>query len=182
MTSFHLAAIDVGKTGAVASSAGRGGHEGSVVTDLPVMGSNKQTIVNGGALAEILRDGEINHVVIELVSAMPKQGVSSMFKFGRTFGQVLGVVQALGIPYEFVTAAKWKREMGLPGGEAAKEVARQRAIERFPHLGGRLARKMDHNRAEALLLGLWWWERRSQSALGSETRVRPGRSTRRLAK
>lgn len=151
-----LATFDPGITGAVAISTARD-HVLSV-HDLPVMGEGKQVIINGTALAELLLKNGIDHAVIEFVAAMPGQGVSSMFKFGRSFGQVIGVVQGLKTPHEFVTPAKWKRDMKLPGGDAGKEVARRRAIELFPHLADYLARKKDHNRAEALLLGRWWWE------------------------
>lgn len=87
--------------------------------------------------------------VIELVSAMPKQGVSSTFKFGRSFGTVIGVVQAAGIPLHFVTPAKWKRHFNLT---ADKECARELALRMFAKTPEHFARKKDHGRAEAALI------------------------------
>jgi crossover junction endodeoxyribonuclease RuvC len=40
--------------------------------------------------------------VIEQVTAMPKQGVTSMFRFGYSSGGIYGAVVALGLPVSFV--------------------------------------------------------------------------------
>lgn len=87
--------------------------------------------------------------VIELVSAMPGQGVSSTFKFGRSFGTVIGVVQAAGIALHFVTPAKWKHHFNL---NADKECARELALRMFAKTPEHFARKKDHGRAEAALI------------------------------
>ena len=49
--------------------------------------------------------------VIESVHAMPGQGVSSCFTFGMGFGMVIGLAQAIGIPYELVAPTKWQKEI-----------------------------------------------------------------------
>lgn len=160
-----IAAFDPGVTGAVAllsiSKAHRVTHHdsGIDVYDLPTMGEGKQVVINGKALAAKLLEAGAEYVVIEAVHSMPGQGVSGVFKFGTVFGQILGVVQALGIPYELVQPAKWKREMRLMGGDGKGEASRARALELFPALHASLARKRDHNRAEALLLARWWVEK-----------------------
>jgi crossover junction endodeoxyribonuclease RuvC len=92
------------------------------------------------------------HVVIEESQAMPGQGVRSMFTIGLGFGVWLGVVGTLGFAHTRIRPAAWKRRLGLPG---AKEAARLRAIQLFPHAD--LRRKKDHGRAEALLLAYWGW-------------------------
>lgn len=156
-----IAAFDPGLSGALAVSSSAKKAVG--VCDLPLVGQDKQTLINGVELARVLQHYEVEHVVIERVASMPGQGVSSTFKFGTTFGQIIGVVQALSIPHEFASPAKWKREMRVPGkNDGGAEVARARAIELFPALAGELTRKKDHNRAEALLLGRWWWEKEKQ--------------------
>lgn len=155
----RLAAIDPGLRGAVSVTTGPYDKE-AAVCDLPVMGAGKQVILDGGTIARLLTDMAVDRVVLEHVSSMPKQGVASTFKFGTTFGQLIGVVQTLGIVHEFVRPNVWMRDTALPSGPDKKEAARRRAIESFPHLGPRLSRKCDHNRAEALLLGLWWWDHR----------------------
>lgn len=149
-----LGAIDPGLSGALAVL-----DEPAVVAvyDLPTMGLGKQRVLNGGELARMLCEARVDRVIIEHAQSMPGQGLGSTFRFGTSFGQVIGVVQSLGIPHEFVTASKWKREMALTGKD--KEMSRRRAIERFPTLTSGLERVKDHNRAEAILLAVWWTER-----------------------
>jgi hypothetical protein len=91
--------------------------------------------------------------MIEKAHAMPKQGVSSMFKFGTAYGRVIGWLEAQGIPFEFVTPAKWKKEIfdSMPKTDQ-KSMSLDLARRLFPALGEKLKRKGDHNRAEALLL------------------------------
>ena len=87
-------------------------------------------------------------VVVERVHAMPKQGVTSSFSFGRGFGIWQGILVALGIPYHLVEPATWKRHYGLLGKD--KSASRVLASRLFPSCS--FARKKDDGRAEALLL------------------------------
>lgn len=91
--------------------------------------------------------------VIERVNAMPKQGGSSVFRFGQSDGYLRGVLGALGIELVEVEAQTWKRAWSLWGTE--KDVARQLAIRRFPAVAADLARKKDGGRADALLIAAW---------------------------
>ena len=95
-------------------------------------------------------------VILERVSAMPGQGVTSMFNFGESFGIVQGVIAAIGYPLELVRPNVWKRDMGLTKD---KEVSRMKALQLFPEAADSLKRKKDEGRAEALLLGLWYSRR-----------------------
>ena len=52
-------------------------------------------------------------VVIEQVSAMPGQGVTSMFNFGQSFGVLKGICSAMQLPMYFVRPAKWKKHFNL---------------------------------------------------------------------
>lgn len=146
-----IAAFDPGLSGAVAIADG----QNYTVIDLPTMGADKQIVLNGSELADYLNTNFVRAAVVEHVHAMPGQGVSGMFRFGTAFGQIIGVLQALAIPYELVQPAKWKREMRLPGGKGKGESSRLRAIELMPRMANELKRKKDHNRAEALLLAYW---------------------------
>ena len=84
---------------------------------------------------------------IEKVNAMPKQGVSSTFKFGKSFGFLIGLLSAFRVPHEFVTPSKWQREMGcLSGGD--KNVTKQKAQQLFP----KTEWKITHKEADALLI------------------------------
>lgn len=114
------------------------------VVDFPLVDGE----INCSALADIIRGYAPDLCVIELVSAMPKQGVSSTFKFGCAYGMVRGVVATLGIPQYYVTPAKWKRFYGL---SAEKEKARELAVSLWPAADA-FRRKKDHGRAEAALL------------------------------
>ena len=95
--------------------------------------------------------------IVEEVGAMPGQGVSSMFSFGRSFGVLLGALAALSIPVEMARPATWKRKAGIG---ADKGAARRTAQERFPHRAELFARVRDDGRAEAALLALWRGEGR----------------------
>ncbi|MBR0990013.1 hypothetical protein JQ580_04695 [Bradyrhizobium japonicum] len=88
-------------------------------------------------------------VFLERVNAMPGQGVSSTFKFGRAYGVVLGVIGAATIPLHLVTPAKWKGHLRLTSD---KEEARALALRLFPACGDHFKRKKDHGRAEAALI------------------------------
>ena len=50
---------------------------------------------------------------VEKVGAMPGQGVTSMFSFGKSLGFIEGVLQAFKIPYQLVPPQTWKKEFGL---------------------------------------------------------------------
>lgn len=88
--------------------------------------------------------------VIETVSAMPGQGVSSTFHFGESLGVVLGVLGALQIPVRMVTPSKWKKAAGLLGRD--KDAARTLAIQLHPEVADQLARKKDVGRADAVCI------------------------------
>lgn len=154
-----ITAFDPGLSGACAQidANQRGPRQWVRVWDLPTMGAGKQTVLNGAEIVTYMQG--VEHAVVEHVHAMPGQGVSGMFRFGTAFGQILGVLQALEISYDLVSPAKWKRDMGLPGGPGKGEAARLRALQLFPRLSGELKLKKDHNKAEALLLAHWWMQR-----------------------
>ena len=89
-------------------------------------------------------------VVIEQVSAMPGQGVTSMFNFGQSFGILKGICSAMQLPMYFVRPAKWKKYFNLINSE--KDASRTRAIEIFPYFSSHLSRKKDSNKADAILI------------------------------
>jgi crossover junction endodeoxyribonuclease RuvC len=106
----------------------------------PVAWSRMPTLVHGrstkridaASLMGFLRAyaADIRHAYVEDVHAMPGQGVSSMFAFGRACGAVDGVLAALGIPTTYVTPQRWKKAAGLIGTD--KDAARSRAIQLWP--------------------------------------------------
>lgn len=114
-------------------------------------------MIDSIALAKALQDMKVRHVVIESVHSMPKQGVSSTFKFGMGTGIIHGVSGALRLPLTLVTASMWK---GFHHLNADKEMSRALAIHKWPEHHERLERKKDANRAEALLIGDWFYVQR----------------------
>jgi len=95
-------------------------------------------------------------VVIEQVSAMPGQGVTSMFNFGQSFGVLKGICSAMQLPMYFVRPAKWKKYFNLINSE--KDASRTKAIEVFPYISPQLSRKKDSNKADAILISSFFYE------------------------
>ena len=95
-------------------------------------------------------------VIIEQVSAMPGQGVTSMFNFGQSFGILKGICSAMQLPMYFVRPIKWKKYFNLINSE--KDASRTRAIEIFPYFSSQLARKKDSNKADAILIASFYYE------------------------
>lgn len=117
------------------------------VGDVPIV--DRQ--VNAAEWSRLVRYFSPDVVVIEKVGAMPKQGVSSTFRFGMGAGLIRGVVAGASLPIIDATPTVWKRWFKLDGDP---EKSRALAIRRFPQLEG-LGLKKNHGRAEALLMALW---------------------------
>lgn len=143
-----FAAVDPGSVNAAVAVF----HDGTplFVDDIPVVDG----MIDSVALAKVLHDLKVDHVVIERVHGMPKQGLASTFKFGFGTGIVHGVAGALRLPVTLVTPNQWKKFHSL---NADKEKARKLAISKWPAQHHRLERVKDANRAEALLIGDWYY-------------------------
>ncbi|MDA8721370.1 crossover junction endodeoxyribonuclease [Candidatus Pelagibacter bacterium] len=134
------------------------------VVEMPTMteGKKNKKQVNGSQIFnEILSrikklDKKDVKVIIEQVSAMPGQGVTSMFNFGQSFGILKGICSAMQLPMYFVRPAKWKKYFNLINSE--KDASRTRAIEIFPYFSGQLSRKKDSNKADAILIASFYYE------------------------
>ena len=133
------------------------------VIEMPVMteGKKNKKQINGSQIYnEFLKkingkDDEIR-VVIEQVSAMPGQGVTSMFNFGQSFGILKGICSAMQLPMFFVRPAKWKKYFNLINSQ--KDASRTRAIEIFPYFSTQLSKKKDSNKADAILIASFYYE------------------------
>ena len=134
------------------------------VVEMPTMieGKKNKKQVNGSQIfneisARIKKlDKKDIKVIIEQVSAMPGQGVTSMFNFGQSFGILKGICSAMQLPLYFVRPAKWKKYFNLINSE--KDASRTRAIEIFPYFSGQLSRKKDSNKADAILIASFYYE------------------------
>ncbi|BAQ18339.1 hypothetical protein [Methyloceanibacter caenitepidi] len=157
-----IAAIDPGFSGAIAVVNEEYDCE---TCDMPVMGTGAKKLVDGNAIQRFLSERDVEYAVIEQVSAMPKQGVSGMFRFGTSYGVALGVLQGMSIPYEPVTPQRWKKAMGV---SSDKDHARRVAIERLPRAAQQFERKKDEGRAEAALMALWWFNNGKEYRMAQE--------------
>lgn len=90
--------------------------------------------------------------VVEHVGAMPGQGVTSMFNFGRGFGWLLGVLDACQIPYELVRPQKWKKEYSVTGDKNSSTAVCKRLFPDVSLLPTPRCKKDNDGMAEALLM------------------------------
>ena len=130
------------------------------VYDNPTMidGKKNKRQINGAQVTNIFKErlnGEKEVVVVvEHVNAMPGQGVTSMFNFGQSFGVIKGICAALNLPIYFVRPAKWKKHFNLI--KTNKDASRTKVIEVYPEISSKLHRKKDSNRADAILIALYF--------------------------
>lgn len=154
-----ILSADPGLTGALAWL--RKDPDGSIhllnVADIPTakaqQGKTLKSHVQTSVLAAIMGNPvypKPEAVVIEAVHAMPGQGVTSMFRFGYVAGILEGVAAGLGLPIHFMRTNEWQPLAGVRKGDDA---GRLRATQLFPEQAMTFARKMDHNRADAALIG-----------------------------
>ena len=134
------------------------------VLEMPTMtdGKKNKRQVNGAQIYnEISKrinktEKQTIRVIIEQVSAMPGQGVTSMFNFGQSFGILKGICSAMQLPMFFVRPAKWKKYFSLINSE--KDASRTKAIEMFPYFSSHLSKKKDSNKADAILIASFYHE------------------------
>ncbi len=133
------------------------------VIEMPVMteGKKNKKQVNGAQVyneffKRINNKNDDIRVVIEQVSAMPGQGVTSMFNFGQSYGILKGICSAMQLPMFFVRPAKWKKYFNLINSQ--KDASRTRAIEIFPYFSTQLSKKKDSNKADAILIASFYYE------------------------
>ena len=147
--------IDPGLSGAIAFLDVEKGHLS--VVDMPTFevqrnGKVKREVSPHGVAAVLSLSQNVSAVVLERVGAMPGQGVTSVFSFGRSVGVIEGVLAAEHLAVSIVTPQAWQKAAGVRGG---KDGARQRACELFPNYAGLFARKKDDGRADAACMA-WY--------------------------
>ena len=158
---MKIIGIDPGLSGAIAILEN---NKVEKIFDIPVMpeGKKNKRQLNSAQLVKLLKDivsdDEEIAVVVENVSAMPGQGVTSMFNFGQTFGAIKGICAALGLPIFFVRPAKWKKHFDLIN--SSKDASRTKAIEMYPSLSDQLSKKKDVNKSDAILIARFFSETR----------------------
>ena len=158
---MFIIGIDPGITGAICFF-----EDGQVkdIIEMPNMADGKKNKrqINGPQIYNEISKRIVNIpknevvVVIEQVSAMPGQGVTSMFNFGQSFGVLKGICSAMQLSMHFVRPAKWKKYFNLIKTE--KDASRTKAIEIFPYISHQLSRKKDANKADAILIASFFYE------------------------
>jgi len=148
----RIIGIDPGASGAIALLV-----SGVLISvhDMPTVTvernkSQKRQVCPAG-LSLLMQQLSPHKAIVEKVSAMPGQGVSSMFSFGRSVGIIEGVLAAKQIPVTFVTPQSWQKQSGAAKG---KDGSRQRVMELFPSQAHLFARVKDDGRADAVLIAL----------------------------
>ena len=152
---MFIIGIDPGISGAICF------FESDIIKDvieMPVMADGKKNKrqINGPQIVNEIQKRIENipkkniFVVVEHVSAMPGQGVTSMFNFGQSFGVIKGICSALKLPIYFVRPVKWKKYFNLI--KTDKEASRSKAIQIFPYISSKISKKKDNNKADAILI------------------------------
>ena len=158
---MKIIGIDPGLNGAIAVLQDNKVKE---IFDVPVMpeGKKNKRQLNSAQLVKLLKDiisdNEEIVVIVENVSAMPGQGVTSMFNFGQTFGAIKGICAALGLPITLVRPSKWKKHFDLIN--SSKDASRTKVIELYPSLSHQLTKKKDVNKSDAILIARFYYETR----------------------
>lgn len=152
-----ILSIDPGLSGAIAALTDDG--DLIAVVDMPTVeierGGRMKRQVSGAGLAMLITSmtrHEATTAIVEAVGAMPGQGVTSVFSFGRSFGVVEGVLAGLQIPTVYAQPATWPRALKLGKGKGER---RDLAMRTWPGKAEWFARVMDDGRADAALIGLW---------------------------
>ena len=136
------------------------------IYDMPIMseGKKNKNQLNSAQLVNIIKKNIISSgdtfLIVEQVSAMPGQGVTSMFNFGQTFGSIKGICAALNLPIFFVRPTKWKKHFDLIN--SSKDASRTKVIEMYPSISPRLSKKKDVNKADAILIARYFRDCRAQ--------------------
>ena len=144
--------VDPGASGAIALVVDGVLHQ---VVDMPTVTVTRNAAqkrqVSPAGVADIIRSMKPDTAIVEKVGAMPGQGVSSMFSFGRSVGILEGALAALQVPATLITPQAWQKAVGAAKG---KDGSRQRVMELFPRDSHLFARVKDDGRADAVLIAL----------------------------
>ena len=124
--------VDPGMSGAFAIVDADGKYVDSLV--VPVVGK----VIDVPTILEWLERHRPNIVqaALEQVGSRPGQGVSTMFKFGRVYGLMEGLLAGLQIPYTLIPPSKWAPALhaGVEGRDSltAKECSVVAARRLYP--------------------------------------------------
>jgi crossover junction endodeoxyribonuclease RuvC len=140
-----IAAIDPGKTGAIALLYPCGFLD---IHDMPVIDKE----INARAIADLFDEFTPTHIFIEGPLNSHGMGRQSAFNFGMGIGAIKGVIAAMEIPWTPISPARWKKTFNLNRDKGASRATATRLFPKFAHY---FKRVKDDGRAEAALIALW---------------------------
>lgn len=150
---MRVLGIDVGLNGALALI-----EDGQLleVHDMPTVtlerNNKTKRMVNANALSLIIRGSKADVAYLERLSAMPGQGVTSMFSMGQSLGVVLGILAAYQIATTTIPPRTWQKALDVPQG---KDGSRYRAAQLFPESAELFKRVKDDGRSDATLIAAY---------------------------
>lgn len=133
MSTRLFTGVDPGQNGAIATITGSG-EVLSISRFSEAETHGRIALIVADHIAEVARFHPDISATLERVGAMPKQGVASMFTFGRVYGEAFGGLLCSGVKVHQVTPATWQRDLGLPKRHEAaahKRTLRELAEARF---------------------------------------------------
>jgi crossover junction endodeoxyribonuclease RuvC len=126
------------------------------VIDMPcvevIRGGKTKNHISAQGVASAIKELNPTHAIVEKVGAMPNQGVTSMFAFGRAAGLIEGALAALSVPITFVTPQAWMKATACGKG---KDAIRHRCMELHPDHQQQFARVKDSGRADATMMAYY---------------------------
>ncbi len=158
----RVLAVDIGAHGA-AALLDQSGMLLDVV-DLPTLESGPacRPEISPALFAAIVRRWGPARAWVEHIGPRLGDRPAGAFAFGASKATVEAVLACCGVPFRTITPATWKRAAAIPAGKGMKDLARARAIERWPAHAELFGRKLDHDRAEAALIGWAGLQREGQ--------------------
>lgn len=154
----YFAGIDVGNTGGIAVLDEY--SELVAYTRMPIIKVGKKHEVDVFKVTDFL--GKIPYgncdelaITIEDVHAMPHQGVTSMFNFGKGYGLLLGLLQSMDFAVRRVSPRRWQKELLLPKTDKddnTKARANRTVLMAYPDLDKYLKVKRNQGVADAILI------------------------------
>ncbi|MEC8099948.1 MAG: hypothetical protein VX089_01905 [Pseudomonadota bacterium] len=119
---------------------------------MPIISMYGKKIVDSKTIYDSIKSFEVDLSIIEKVHAMPRQGVTSSFQFGRSFGSLETLAYLLSKRVDYVAPVVWKKYLGVG---SSKKDSLDMARLKFG-VNKIWDKKTNDGIAEASLLILYW--------------------------
>lgn len=154
---MNVLGIDPGKSGGLAVVQSKTNQIPKIIKaiKMPTLIVNTKKIIDISKLKSQLDNIPISVAIIEKAHAMPRQGVTSSFQFGRSYGAVEGLCQIVTSRIDYVLPSVWKKAFGLSSSkQASLDLAKLKfGNDKIWDI------KSNDGIAEAALISLFWIER-----------------------